>query len=194
MSPHSAYVNFHTNIAARLQLSSNDGVAQLASLAFDISQRDMFLAWTVGAKLISVPSGIMGNELCDLIIQNEVSVLNCVPSLLRTLPANELRSTVRVIYTAGEPLTPEVASPFASFASVFNGFGCSETPMSATVRSVSSSTATTSSDGDGTNVGHPVNGVFYAVVDYDTHEPLPVGDIGEILIGGAQIAKGYRYV
>jgi len=59
---------------------------------------------------------------------------------------------------------------------------------------VSSSTATTSSDGDGTNVGHPVNGVFYAVVDYDTHEPLPVGDIGEILIGGAQIAKGYRYV
>ena len=194
MSPHSAYVNFHTNIAARLHMSSNDGVAQLASLAFDISQRDMFLAWTVGAKLISVPSGIMGNELCDLIIQNEVSVLNCVPSLLRTLPANELRSTVRVIYTAGEPLTPEVASPFASFASVFNGFGCSETPMSATVRSVSSSTATTSSDGDGTNVGHPVNGVFYAVVDYDTHEPLPVGDIGEILIGGAQIAKGYRYV
>ena len=45
----------------------------------------MFLAWTVGAVLVSIPQGIIGVELLELLREHRITVLNCVPSLLHRL-------------------------------------------------------------------------------------------------------------
>ena len=90
---------------------TNDVVAQFASMAFDISQRDLFLAWTVGGCLVSIPPGLVGHDLATTLVDEKVTVLNCVPSLLRSFSEKRieaLQSHLRIIYTAGEPLLPEV--------------------------------------------------------------------------------------
>ena len=188
VSAHAPYVNFHLNIANIIGTRPDHVVAQLSSLAFDISQREMFLAWTVGACLVAIPAG---GDLTAKLHQQCISILNCVPSLLRMLDSEGLSSHLEIIYTAGEPLTSEVAMKFIPFARVFNGYGCSETPMSATMQMVTQTSFATTSPSGCTCVGNPNPGVVVAVCDLDG-QPVPRGSQGEIVIGGLQVALGYH--
>ena len=199
VSAHSAYVNFHLNTALELQTTKEDRVAQVASLAFDIAGRDMYLAWTVGAHLIAVPDSsapLCGPDLAALLGREKVTIISAVPSLLRTMTPEALPD-LRMAYLAGEPLTAELVSVWGSRCDLVNGYGCSETPMSATrmviKRTVKDETAKSHhwrlDRSRPVSIGRPCPGVWTGIFDGMT--PIAMGFTGEICVGGAQVSLGY---
>nr|QVQ68786.1 mmyL [uncultured bacterium] len=98
----------------------------------------------------------------------------------------ELRlATVRTILSGGSALAPSAAEALSAHFGVaaIQGYGLAETsplthgdlPERPTIGSV----------------GPPVEGTECRTVDVDSHQPLPVGERGEVQVRGPQVMRGY---
>ncbi|MCH0539685.1 long-chain fatty acid--CoA ligase [Streptomyces sp. MUM 203J] len=126
----------------------------------------------------------------ELITRDRVSVLLGVPTmytLMLGLPghAGHDVSSLRVCLCGGSPMPVEVLNGFqAAFGcAVLEGYGLSESSPLACVNRIDRERVA------GT-VGIPVDGVEMRIVDGDGKE-LPDGEVGEIVIRGHNVMKGY---
>jgi long-chain acyl-CoA synthetase len=95
-------------------------------------------------------------------------------------------SSLRFAVSAAAPLPPEVQEQFEKItgAQMVEAYGLTETSPAATLDPVNSPRAH--------SIGLPVPDTDVKIVDVDTgEEELPTGDIGEIIIKGPQVMKGY---
>lgn len=103
---------------------------------------------------------------------------------------------VRIVFAGAEKIREDVRNLYRSKfkLEIFEGFGCTETTPVASVntRDVMLNDYKTVIVGNkpGT-VGVPMPGSQFRVVDPDTMEELPLGEDGLLLVGGAQIMRGY---
>ena len=103
---------------------------------------------------------------------------------------------VRGIYAGAEKIREDVRNLYRSKfkLEIFEGFGCTETTPVASVNTkdflLDDYKTVVVGNKPGT-VGVPMPGCQFRIVDPDTLEELPLGTDGLILIGGAQIMKGY---
>lgn len=103
---------------------------------------------------------------------------------------------VRIVFAGAEKIREDVRNLYRSKfkLEIFEGFGCTETTPVASVntRDVLLRDYKTVIVGNkpGT-VGVPMPGSQFRVVDPDTMEELPLGEDGLLLVGGAQIMRGY---
>ena len=122
-----------------------------------------------------------------------VTRLVLVPSLLRALlslgpKTIEEISGIRYWYCSGERLPPELAEAFKPVlpgAQLINIYGSSEVSADVTVQDALDG----SFDGD-VPLGRPIWNSRIYVLDNDM-EPVPVGVVGEIYVGGDCLARGY---
>lgn len=107
----------------------------------------------------------------------------CVtPSILRSLDETSL--TADVLVAAGEVLTPDLIDRFAPGRRMLNVYGPTETTIAATW-------ADSARGDDLTTIGHPLPGYRIWILDADG-APVPPGTEGELYVGGAGVAAGYR--
>lgn len=107
----------------------------------------------------------------------------CVtPSILRSLDETSL--TADVLVAAGEVLTPDLVARFAPGRRMLNVYGPTETTIAATW-------ADSARGDDLTTIGHPLPGYWIWILDADG-VPVPPGTEGELYVGGAGVAAGYR--
>lgn len=107
----------------------------------------------------------------------------CVtPSILRSLDETSL--TAEVLVAAGEVLTPDLVARFAPGRRMLNVYGPTETTIAATW-------ADSARGDDLTTIGHPLPGYRIWILDADG-APVPPGTEGELYVGGAGVAAGYR--
>lgn len=103
---------------------------------------------------------------------------------------------VRCIFAGAEKIREDVRNLYRSKfkLEIFEGFGCTETTPVASVNNcdflLDDYKTVVVGNKPGT-VGVPMPGCQFRIVDPDTLEELPLGQDGLILIGGAQIMKGY---
>jgi amino acid adenylation domain-containing protein len=120
-------------------IGPDDRVAQLMSLSFDASFRDIFLPLTSGATLC-LPEGsstLASSAIVPWLQRERVSVLHAVPSLaqswLANVPAHVTLPSMRWVFFIGEPLTDALVrqwrDAFPNEAEIVNFYGPTETTL-----------------------------------------------------------------
>lgn len=164
----------------------------LSSMAFDSSVAGIFGTLTTGGALCLPGSNAVVDPqiICSLLIANSVTSVLLVPSLARlVLPqlAQLGYGNLRQVIVAGElcpaTLVQEVTSAFTA-VELFNEYGPTEATVWAAVHRCSSD------DVDPVPIGRPISNTRIYLLDAHG-EPVPMGAVGEMCIGGMGVARGY---
>ena len=192
-------MNEHLGICNRLfwmqeeyELTENDVVLQKTPASFDVSVWEFFWPLITGAKLVlAKPRGHLdSNYLCDLIAKNRVTVMHFVPSMLRVfLQEHNLErcSSLRDVICSGEALPVDLSNRFHELldSNLHNLYGPTEAAVDVTYRHCRKIESLAS-----VPIGRPVANTQIHLLDEDM-QPVPVGESGELHIGGVQVARGY---
>jgi non-ribosomal peptide synthetase-like protein len=160
-----------------------DRVYQGASLSFDLSVEEIWMAFRTGATLVAATPEMAqaGPDLSRLLAERRVTVLSCVPTLLSML--SEDIPTLRVLILGGERCPGELVTRWARPGRrLVNTYGPTETTVIATWAPLR--------PGKPVTIGRPVPGYRIHLLDGDLR-PVPRGSVGEICIGGPGVARGY---
>ena len=161
------------------------GVLFSTSLCFDLSVFELFVTLSTGGKVIMARNAI---ELPDLPAKNEVTLLNMVPSAAtELLRLNAIPPSVQVINLAGEPLKTALVDRLYALGTVkkvHDLYGPSET--------TTYSTYALRQAGAPATIGRPIANTQIHLLD-GNRQPVANGEIGEIYIGGAGVARGYLH-
>ncbi|WDM67980.1 amino acid adenylation domain-containing protein [Xanthomonas cucurbitae] len=172
-----------------LALRPRDRVLALTTIGFDIAGLELYLPLLVGARVVIAPAGISHDprSLARLIAQAQISLVQATPSLWRILLANQDLALDRVhALVGGEALAPEPASQLlARVGRLTQLYGPTETTIWSTIMPLQLS------DAAAPPIGRPLLNTRVYVLDAQ-RQPLPTGAVGELYIGGAGVAKGYR--
>ena len=182
---HAALVNMATDQIRAFNLGPRDVLGQFASVGFDASLYETFLALLSGAALAIVPDEARLDPLTFLAWVDRVrpTALVLPPAFVRTLERARLAS-VRLLVTAGEAADADDARHYAGALRYVNAYGPTEFAVCATRSGV-----TPAQDG-AIPIGHPIANTAAYVLD-GLGEPAPVGVPGELYLGGAGLARGY---
>jgi long-chain acyl-CoA synthetase len=146
----------------------------------------------LGATLVLL-ARFTGEAAIDLMVREKVTVFHGVPTmyvgLLEAAAKADALPDLRLCVSGGASLPVAVLERFSEtfHATVFEGYGLSET----------SPTATTNQPAFGTKagtVGHPIWGVEVEIARPEIEERiefLPTGELGEIVIRGHNVFAGY---
>jgi non-ribosomal peptide synthetase-like protein len=162
---------------------SEDRVYQGASLAFDLSVEEVWLAFHAGATLVAATPEMerAGPDLSRLLTESGVTVLSSVPTLLSMLAEDV--PTLRLLIFGGESCPEWLVARWArSGRRLVNTYGPTETTVIATYAELL--------PGKPVTIGHAIPGYRVYLLD-DELRPAPRGEAGEICIGGAGVARGY---
>jgi amino acid adenylation domain-containing protein len=186
---HRSAVAFLGAMARRPGLGPEDVVLATTTVSFDISLLELFLPLAEGARIVLVDreTAADGRALAPRL--DDVTVAQATPTAWRMLLDAGWRGRRGLrILSGGEALDRELAGRLLAAVGpdgeVWNVFGPTET----TVWSAAGRVA----PGAGpVPVGRPIDGTRLAVMDR-RGGPCPPGVAGELWIGGAGVARGYR--
>ena len=143
MITHGAISNHMQWLAASYPLGSGDRVLQKTPFSFDASVWEFYAPLLAGARLVLArPGGHQDSGyLVELMQQEEISIVQVVPSLLRLLLAETGLAScgrLRRVFSGGERLTQELAAQFwqrLAGVELINLYGPTEATIDATHRS-----------------------------------------------------------
>ncbi|KFA54459.1 hypothetical protein S40293_07999 [Stachybotrys chartarum IBT 40293] len=172
-------------IMERMKLTQSSRVFQFTSYAFDVAMGEIFGALTRGACLCVPSEEMRTGDLAQAMNALQVTWAFLTPSVANIIEPTSL-TTVQILVCGGEALTPETISMWADKIVLMNGYG----PAECTVFCVSNDNV--SIQKDHTNIGRAMKGGHTWVVDPRDHNRLvPLGCVGELLIEGPIVARGY---
>lgn len=174
---------WNTEINA-FQLHEEDRFLSFASLNFGASIVEMFGATLIGAQLVIATEQEKKDPeaLVALLERAAVTYMLVPPVYLAYCPYRELPA-LHTIVVAGEAPQTEVISKWQQTKRIVNAYGCTEDTVHA-VCGVLTPDCTTN------NVGYPIQGISCYLLD-EQLQPTPLGEIGELYIGGHQLTDGY---
>jgi len=190
---HSALTNRLCWMQQAYSLGARDTVLQKTPFSFDVSVWEFFWPLMTGARLAVAGPGDHRDpaKLVELIHRYQVSTLHFVPSMLQVFlldPQVASCTSLRRIVCSGEALQVDTQQQvFAKLpgAGLFNLYGPTEAAIDVTHW-------TCREEGrDGVPIGQPIANLTTYILD-GALEPVPVGVVGELYLGGAGLARGYH--
>ncbi|MFG1797765.1 amino acid adenylation domain-containing protein [Nocardia sp. NPDC049149] len=180
---HRGVVNLISGQAAVLGLTARSAVLQYASPSFDSSVWEIFPVLAVGGTLRLADRRLLlpGPDLTRLLADG-VDTVTMPPSVLALLAGDELPN-LRTVVSAGEQCSADVVERWAGGRRFLNCYGPTETTVCATARE-------TSDARHSARIGRAVPGAAVYVLGPGLEVVRP-GNIGEIYVGGAGVARGY---
>ena len=185
--PHRGVVNFLASMREAPGLAAGDVLLSVTTLSFDIAGLELLLPLTVGARveLVSRETVSDGRLLADALDRSGATVMQATPATWQVLLDSGWRGGGRPkALCGGEALTRELANRLLEHASpVWNMYGPTETTI------WSATSAVEAGEGEVT-IGPPIRSTGIYVLDRNRN-PVPLGVLGELCIGGAGLARGY---
>ncbi len=164
-------------------VTHHDRVYQGITFAFDFSVEEIWIAFAAGATLVAGPTDHrrLGAGLNDFLIEQEITVLGCVPTLLATLERDV--PSLRTLIVGGEACPPDLVRRWVRPGRrMLNTYGPTETTVTATWAEMDPDRPVT--------IGRPLPGYTAHLLD-EALRPVADGDAGEICVGGPSVAAGY---
>ncbi|MFN6442085.1 MAG: amino acid adenylation domain-containing protein, partial [Nostoc sp. DedSLP01] len=192
-------INTHLGICNRLlwmqqayQLTEIDCVLQKTPFSFDVSVWEFFWPLLTGARLVvAKPGGHKDSGyLVNLILEQQVTTLHFVPSMLRAFVEEENVkncSSLKRVICSGEALPLELQERFFAClgCQLHNLYGPTEAAIDVTFWECQPE-----SNLKTVPIGRPISNTQIYILDQNL-QPVPVGVPGELHIGGVGLAKGY---
>jgi amino acid adenylation domain-containing protein len=182
---HRNVLNLAVQMVEHWFLGPTDRALLLSSLNFDASVLDWVGALLTGARAVVVPSRTRLNPsaLADLLREHEVTFGLIPPAVLSLLTGGQFPH-LRGLAVGGEEFPPDLVRDWIRPGlRLFNLYGPTECTVVATFAEL-----------DGTllppPIGLPVANTRAYVLDPHLN-PVPVGVIGELHLGGASVSRGY---
>ncbi|NNG41645.1 amino acid adenylation domain-containing protein [Pseudoalteromonas sp. NEC-BIFX-2020_002] len=173
-------------------LTAADVVLQKTPFGFDVSVWEFFWPLMYGAQLVVAPPNAHkdSTQLLDIIIENNITTLHFVPSMLQAFIGHvDVRSatSIKHILCSGEALPSEVQATALEKlpnANVYNLYGPTEAAVDVSHFTCHGNTSLP------VPIGEPIAGIQLYVLDHSLNlSPNRVA--GELYIGGIGLARGY---
>lgn len=187
-------LHYLTVMQQEFRPNEQDRFSQLIDLTFDLAIHDIFLCWSVGATLC-VFNGDHYLHLPQYIQKNQLSFWLSAPSVgialqrLKLLSPNKYHS-LKTVFFCGEPLPEQLANAFskaATQANIYNVYGPTEATIAFSTHLYQ--TNELSLTHQIVPIGKPLPGLKMCLHANETRTDS--NGVGELLLGGPQIAKGY---
>jgi amino acid adenylation domain-containing protein len=126
--------------------------------------------------------------LVAYINQKNIDLLDCTPSLLRLMlsegAVRSARAVPSVVLIGGEAIDASTWSHLRAEKQIdfYNVYGPTECTVDVSVCRISQSSQP--------SIGDPISNVYGYILN-DSLQPLPLGEIGELYVAGAGLARGY---
>lgn len=201
MIEHHSVTNFINYNIQRDGITANDVFLNLNSFFFDAAVWELFVPLLTGARMIILEPGAQKypEKILAAFSQVNITYFFLTPALLQVFlsyleynPGEIAKlSSLKRIIVGGEVLTPKLVNQFNNLvfkktgAGLTNIYGPTETTVWVTAINCES-------DGPINNVsiGKPINNTVIYILDENLDE-LPHGEPGELVVGGAQVGRGY---
>ena len=184
---HLAVVNFLTSMRALLPISPADTLLAQTTLSFDISGLEMYLPLITGAR-VRIADRVISRDGQGLTeeLSKGVTIMQATPTGWSMLLEAGWKGTPGLkILCGGEALTPELAKILLSGGgAIWNLYGPTETTIWSLVDKVAHVEEKVA-------IGRPIANTSVYILD-EQMQPVRVGEVGELWIGGAGLARGYR--
>jgi len=171
------------------RVTSADRATQFASLSFDAAIWEIWPYLTAGASIHFVPEDMRTapDRLRDWLVENAITMAFVPTMLAESLVGLEwpLKTSLRLMLTGADVLN-RYAPLHLPFQFV-NNYG----PTECTVVTTSGIVPNLANAAEPPAIGAPISNVQVYVLD-EKLQPVPLGDSGELFIGGAGVARGYR--
>ncbi|CAI7648521.1 unnamed protein product [Penicillium glandicola] len=182
---HQSFLSATTAHTQVLRLGRNARVIQFASYAFDASIVEMVTTLLVGG-CICIPSDEDRNaRLGHAIREMQVNWALLTPSVARILNPQDVW-TLETLVLGGEGMARDDVRRWSPHVRLMNAYGPSECSVIATAQPSPQYLSQ-----DQSNIGHPVGCVAWVSHPNKPDKLLPVGSIGELLIEGPIVGRGY---
>jgi arthrofactin-type cyclic lipopeptide synthetase B len=172
-------------------------VLQKTPFSFDVSVWEFFWPLMTGARLVMArPEGHKDPAyLCDVIQAERITTVHFVPSMLDVFlahgDANRSAGLVRVL-CSGEALPGSLVRRFKAQlpgSELHNLYGPTEAAVDVSAWNCGGPLDPTP---DNTPIGKPIANTRLYLLD-EQLQPVPLGVVGELCIGGVQVARGYLH-
>jgi non-ribosomal peptide synthetase-like protein len=180
---HSSICNFISVCTPIYGVTAYDRVYQGMIIAFDFSMEEIWPTFAKGATLVAGPTGHyrFGAGLTDFLIQQEITMLYCVPTLLATLDRDV--PSIHTLLVGGEACPQDLVKRWSQpNRRMLNTYGPTETTVTALWTELMPDQPVT--------IGRPLPTYEVYLLDHQLR-PVPDGEAGEICIGGIGVAVGY---
>ncbi len=181
-------VNLLLAMADEVSLEPDDVLAAVTSISFDIAGLELYGPLITGGQVVVVArdEGQDARRLAALLTERGVTVMQATPATWHLLTEAGWRNDGRMrVITGGEALPASLAQALvAQPGRTWNVYGPTETTIWSTARRLDSATEKIS-------IGRPLSNTEVYVLD-ERLQPVPVGMMGELVIGGDGVARGYR--
>ena len=170
---------------------------QFAAPSFDVSVFEIFFPLIRGSTLVGCKRGQLLNDLPGMIKFLEIDAAELTPTVAGSLLQKRANAPcLKILLTIGEMLTKPIVEEFGGSETqpsmLYGMYGPTEAAIHCNINPAMASNAKPG------NVGIPLDTVsnFVAtaaksVDDAQNLEFLPIGELGELVLGGPQLAGGY---
>ncbi len=185
--PQRALANLLASMAARPGLGPGDVLLAVTTLSFDIAGLELWLPLVTGAHVVVAPRPVASDPyaLARLLDTAGATVMQATPATWRMLVDAGWRGRPGLkALCGGEALPVGLADRLLDRGlDLWNLYGPTETTIWSTAGRVTTR-------GRPPTVGRPIANTTVHVLD-DERRPVPLGEAGELYIGGAGLARGY---
>ncbi|WP_323145150.1 amino acid adenylation domain-containing protein, partial [Massilia phyllosphaerae] len=193
MNMHCGIVNRLNWMRETMNLTSNDRTLQKTTLSFDVSVYEIFLPLSIGGQIYLAKHNyqIDIQYLAEAIESYKITLTSFVPSVLKfilELKDKPKWSNLRHMISGGEPLTRATAQELIKcfpHVELCNIYGPTETSIGVTYGRVLDNAFQSV-----VSIGRPISNVNIYILD-NKGNPVPLGSVGEIHIGGIAVGRGY---
>ncbi|NEQ41406.1 MAG: amino acid adenylation domain-containing protein, partial [Okeania sp. SIO3I5] len=184
---HKSVVNLLQAIATCPGLGADDTMLALTTISFDVSVPEIYGLLTVGGRVVLASREVAKDpaQLIELLTSQNPTVMSATPATWRMLLDGGWQGSQNLkIISTGERLSRELADKLLEKCdSLWNLYGPTEITVWATLYQVKSGAGEVA-------IGQPIANTQTYILDPERKQ-VPIGESGELYIGGAGLAKGY---
>ncbi len=188
MIEHRSVVNLLLSMQEKPGFDEGDVLVAVTTISFDIAGLEIFLPLISRGRLVVAGKNevVDGSALLERIASSGATVMQATPATWKLmLEAGWVETPSLKMLCGGEPLPRELANRMLQRgAELWNMYGPTETTIWSSVDKVEPGP-------EPVLIGRPIANTQFYVVDKQL-EPAPLGVVGELLIAGDGVARGYR--
>lgn len=183
----------HRNLASvfklfidRIGYKARERTLQFSAHVWDMHLGETFACILSGGTLCVPSEEQRKSSLTPFITSSNIDHIWLTPTVIRTLIPEDITEAKSMI-SAGEPISPDAATVWGSKLKLFNGWGPCESSVASAIAEVVPDSPYPES------IGYSFNGTLWIVNPRNIDELVPIGTVGEIVIDGPGVSRGYLY-